>query len=194
MKRASTALALLAGAGLLVAPMVAVSMGSGGSGGGGMPGGMSGMQQQYDPAQEYQRGEAALQAGKYRDAEDAFEHVVDSTPRAAKAWLMLGMSRSGLGDEKGAEKAYERSVKLDDSSVDAHRELALSYLKLKQADKANAEVAALKARAAACNDTCPGRRRPEGRPRRDSVRHGVGDAVRRQYCAGKSIAGDAANG
>lgn len=157
MKRASATLALLASAGLLAAPMVADSMGSGGMGGGGMPSGASGMSQQpqYDPAQEYQRGEAALQAGKYRDAEDAFQHVVDSTPRAAKAWLMLGMSRSGLGDEKGAEKAYERSVKLDDSSIDAHRELALAYLKLKQPDKAGAEVAALKARASACNDTCP---------------------------------------
>ena len=154
MKRASTALVLLAGVGLLAAPMMAAGMGSGGSGGGGMPGGMSGMSEQYDPAQEYQRGEAALQAGKCRDAEDAFQHVVDSTPRAAKAWLMLGMCRTGLGDEKGAEKAYERSVKLDDSSVDAHRELALAYFKLKQADKADAEVALLKARAAACNDTC----------------------------------------
>jgi tetratricopeptide (TPR) repeat protein len=155
MKRASTTLALLAGVGLLAAPMIAAGMGSGGSGGGGMPGGMSGMSEQYDPAQEYQRGEAALQVGKYRDAEDAFQHVVDSTPRAAKAWLMLGMARTGLGDEKGAEKAYERSVKLDDTSIDAHRELAMAYLKLKQPDKANAEVAALKARAAACNDTCP---------------------------------------
>ncbi|HTX50888.1 MAG TPA: tetratricopeptide repeat protein [Caulobacteraceae bacterium] len=155
MKRASATLALVVGAGLLAAPMIAAGMGSGGSGGGGMPSGMSGMSQQYDPAQEYQRGEAALQAGKYRDAEDAFQHVVDSTPRAAKAWLMLGMSRAGLGDEKGAEKAYERSVKLDDSSIDAHRELALAYLKLKQPDKANAEIAALKARASACNDACP---------------------------------------
>jgi Tfp pilus assembly protein PilF len=68
---------------------------------------------------------------------------------------MLGMSKAGAGDEKGAEKAYEKSVMLDDTSVDAHRELALSLIKLKQPDKANAELTTLKTRAATCNDTCP---------------------------------------
>ncbi|HUO11823.1 MAG TPA: tetratricopeptide repeat protein [Caulobacteraceae bacterium] len=153
--KASAALALVTGVSLCFAPIVVDAMGSGGGGGGGMPSGMSGMSEQYDPAQEYQRGESALQAGKYRDAEDAFQHVVDSTPRAAKAWLMLGLSRAGVGDEKGAQKAFERSVKLDDSAIDAHRELALAYVKLKLPDKANAELAALKTRATACNDTCP---------------------------------------
>jgi tetratricopeptide (TPR) repeat protein len=108
MKRASTTLALLAGVGLLAAPMIAAGMGSGGSGGGGMPGGMSGMSEQYDPAQEYQRGEAALQVGKYRDAEDAFQHVVDSTPRAANTappGLSLAMPQMGDG-------AYVRAVSL----------------------------------------------------------------------------------
>jgi tetratricopeptide (TPR) repeat protein len=38
--------------------------------------------------------------------------------------------------------------------VQAHRQLALSLIKLKQTDKANAELAALKSRAATCNDTC----------------------------------------
>ncbi len=73
---------------------------------------------------EYQHGTADLQAGKYRDAVTDFEHVTEVTPRAANAWLMLGMSKEGAGDEKGAEKAYEKSVKLDDTSVQAHRELA----------------------------------------------------------------------
>jgi tetratricopeptide (TPR) repeat protein len=111
-------------------------------------------QPRYDPTVEYEKGTADLQAGKYRDAVTDFQHVVDATPRAANAWLMLGMSKAGAGDEKGAEKAYEKSVKLDDTSIEAHRELALSLIKLKQTDKANAELAALKSRAATCNDTC----------------------------------------
>ena len=162
MIKASVALALAAGVGVLVAPTFTTAMGSGGMGGGGMPSGGSGggyggysQQPQYDPTQEYERGTAALQAGKYRDAETAFQHVIDATPKAANAWLMLGESRAGAGDEKGAEKAYEHSVKLDDTSIDAHRELALSLIKMKQPDKANAELAALKSRAATCGDTCP---------------------------------------
>lgn len=163
MKKASVALALAASVGLLAAPSLTMAMGSGGGGGGGLPsggnssGGYGGFSQQpqYDPTQEYERGTADLQAGKYRDAVNDFQHVVDVTPRAASAWLMLGESKAGAGDEKGAEKAYERSVKLDDSSIDAHRELALALIKMKQPDKANAELATLKSRAATCGDSCP---------------------------------------
>ncbi|MEJ0065203.1 MAG: hypothetical protein WDM85_06940 [Caulobacteraceae bacterium] len=111
-------------------------------------------QPEYDPSVEYQKGTADLQAGRFKDAVTDFQHVVDSTPRAANAWLYLGMSKSGVGDEKGAERAYEKSVKLDDSSVQAHRQLALSLVKLKQTDKANAELALLKSKAATCGDTC----------------------------------------
>jgi tetratricopeptide (TPR) repeat protein len=161
MKRASVALAIAAGIGLVAVPAMTHASGGGGMGGGGMPsgggaGGMTGMpdQPEYDPAVEYQKGTSDLQAGRYKDAATDFQHVVESTPRAAGAWLYLGMSKSGAGDEKGAEKAYEKSVKLDDTSVQAHRQLALSLIKLKQTDKANAELAVLKAKAASCADTC----------------------------------------
>ena len=160
MIKPSVALALTAGVGLLAGPSFTAAMGSGGMGGGGVPSGGGGgfgsySQPQYDPTQEYERGTAALQAGKYRDAVTAFQHVVDATPKAANAWLMLGESKAGAGDEKGAEKAYEHSVKLDDSSIQAHRELALALIKMKEPDKANAELAALKTRASTCGDTCP---------------------------------------
>src|ERR1700722_17428545 len=163
MNRATVALAMAAGLGLVVFPAMTHASGGGGMGGGGMPsGGMGGMggaggmpdQPEYDPSVEYQKGTADLQAGRYKAAATDFQHVVESTPRAANAWLYLGMSKSGSGDEKGAEKAYEKSVKLDDSSVQAHRQLALSLVKLKQTDKANAELAVLKAKAATCADTC----------------------------------------
>ena len=154
MKRAGFFLVLLAGAGLLAPATAGLAMGSGGGGASSMPTPQP-QAPQYDPVAEYQRGSTALQAGQYKDAIRAFEHVTDATPRAANAWLMLGMSKAGAGDIKGAEKAYERSVKLDDTSIDAHRELALSLIKLKQTDKAGAELAALKARATTCADNCP---------------------------------------
>ncbi len=165
MTRMGVALALFASASLMTAPVLSLAMGSGGMGGGGMPSGgggggfgasgMSANEPTYDPVEEYQKGAADYQAGKYRDAVREFQHVVDVTPKAANAWLMLGESRAGAGDEKGAEKAFEKSVKLDDTSVQAHKALALSLIKLKQMDKANAELAALKSRQATCNDTCP---------------------------------------
>jgi len=153
--RVRAALAVVSGLCLMALPVMAVSMGSGGMGGGVPSGGLSSSQgPQNDPAVEYQHGTADLTAGRYREAVDDFNHVVSLTPKNADAWLMLGMSKSGAGDEKGAEKAYERSVKLDDASIMAHRQLALSWLKLKQPDKANAELAILEARATACANTC----------------------------------------
>ena len=151
--------ALLAAMGLFLgAAPAALASGGGGMGGGGMPSGAGSSapeEPQYDPALEYQHGVADLQADKFRDAVSDFTHVIDVTPKAAEAWLMLGVARSGAGDERGAEKAFEHSVKLDDTSVRAHRELALAYVKLKEPDKAGAELAALKAKAAACAGACP---------------------------------------
>ena len=150
---------ILAGVSLLLAPMASPALASGGGGGGGggsasSGGGGGGMDSQYDPVVEYQRGVLAMQNHAYKDAVRAFEHVTDSQPRVASAWYALGAAQTGAGDVKNAVKSYQRSLKLDAGPVATHRELALSYVTLKQADKANAELAVLKARDATCAGTC----------------------------------------
>ena len=145
---------LLTGA-VPLGPAAASGMGS--MGGGQMPSTSPGMPQgpQYNAAEEARSGEAALQAGKYKDAARYFEHVTEAAPKVAVGWYMLGMARAAGGDDKGAVRAYEKSVKLDPDRIDAHRDYAVSLTKLKQNDKAAAQLDALKSRAAACNDTCP---------------------------------------
>jgi tetratricopeptide (TPR) repeat protein len=162
MKRSSAALALASGLGLLLVPALTVASGMGGGGGGGMPSGSTMSEgrgamgaPEFDPSAEFARGESLLQAGKFKDAAQAFQHVVEAAPRSADAWLLLGMSKSGAGDDKGAEAAYQRSLKIDGSSVRAHRELAMSLIKLKQIDKANAELATLQKMSDACAGSCP---------------------------------------
>lgn len=158
MTRASVALAVASGLALLTLPTLALAMGSGGMGGGGMPsgGGMNSMPTgpQYDPEVEYQRGAQDLQAGKYREAVTDFEHVTEVAPRSANGWLMLGEARKGAGDMRGAQKAFDRSVRID-GTVQAHRELALADIKLNQMDKARTELTGLQANAAKCGDSCP---------------------------------------
>ncbi len=146
-------LAGLFGALMMAAPWDAAlaSGGGGGGGGGGMP---SASAPEYDPAAEYQSGMAAYQAGKFKDAARAFDHVTEAAPREARGWFMLGMAKSSAGDDKSASRAFERSLKVDASAIDAGREYALSLIRLKTPDKATAELAALKARAAACADAC----------------------------------------
>ncbi|HEY2178243.1 MAG TPA: tetratricopeptide repeat protein [Caulobacteraceae bacterium] len=147
--RLEPVLALLAAAAMAPAAMAS---GGGGMGSGGMP---SFSAPRYDPVQEYQQGMADYQAGKYRSAASHFENVTDSQPKSANSWYMLGMARSSDGDLKGAEKALGHSVKLDAAQVGPMRELAVTQAKLKENDKAGAQLTALKARAASCNDTCP---------------------------------------
>jgi len=145
--------AVLCGLAAGLAPGSPALASGGGGGGGGMMPSMSAPQ--YDPVREYQSGMAAYQAGKFREAIIAFEHVTDAAPKDANGWYMLGMAKAGATDPKGAVKAFDKSVKLDPAPVAPLRERAVALVKLKQTDKANADLAALKTRATACNDTCP---------------------------------------
>jgi tetratricopeptide (TPR) repeat protein len=142
---------------LMIASLPAAAIASGGGMGGmGMSGGgMPSMTApSYDPTVEYQSGVQALQAGKFRDAESHFNHVLEVAPDNPDALFMLGMAKSGYGDLKGAQHAYERTLKADPQQIPARRELAVTLAKLGQADQAQAQLDILKKRADACGDTC----------------------------------------
>ncbi|MFZ5669459.1 MAG: tetratricopeptide repeat protein [Pseudomonadota bacterium] len=129
----------------------AFAAGGGGGGGGDMPGATG---PQYDPVAEYQKGVAALQAGKWKEAERAFGHVTQVAPRAPEAWFMLGYARAGGGDLKGARKAYEKAAKLKPDDIDTRRELGITLARLGETERARAELEALRARQTACAGAC----------------------------------------
>ncbi len=146
--------------GVAFAPALALAMGGGGQmqmtpGAplGGQTPSLSGPR--YDPVEEYRHGAAALKAGKYRTAAQDFERITEVQPKIAAVWYLLGLARSGDGDVKGAAHAYEKAVKLDPQPIEPHREFAVALAKLRQNDRASAELEVLKTRAAACNETCP---------------------------------------
>ncbi len=129
----------------------AFASGGGGMGGGSLP---SVTAPTYDPVQEYQQGMRDYQGGSFKSAANHFENVTYVQRHDANAWYMLGMARSGAGQFKNAESALSKSTKLDPAPLAPHRELAIVEAKLKQTDKAKAELATLTQRASACNDTC----------------------------------------
>jgi Tfp pilus assembly protein PilF len=149
----ATRSALLAGAVLVLiaAPQIVMASGGGGGGGGGMP---SMEAPAYDPVVEYQNGVTALKGGDYRAAERDFDHVLDVAPKNVDALFLMGLARSGKGDLKGAERSYEKALKFDPQQIPARRELAVTWAKLGQADKAKTELATLQARSDACAGTC----------------------------------------
>src|SRR3990167_9079854 len=92
-------LALIGAAALTcLAGGAALAAGSGGGGGSDMP---SSSGPQYDPVAEYQKGVAALQANKWKDAQRAFGRVTQAAPKAPEGWFMLGFARASDGDLKG---------------------------------------------------------------------------------------------
>jgi tetratricopeptide (TPR) repeat protein len=139
------AAALLGGGSALVANP------GGGSGGSGSP---SMTAPSYDPAAEYRAGIEALQAERYQDAKKAFEHVLGVAPRDANTNFLAGLAAAGLNDLKGSRKYYERAVKADKELVGAVRELGVTYVKLGEKEKADAQLATLKAMQEKCAGAC----------------------------------------
>ena len=141
---------LVFGAALASLPLAAAAS-EGGMGGGGIPNARGPV---YDPNKEFHDGVEALGAGKYRAAKQNFEHVLAMVPHQPLALSMLGQSKAGLGDLKGAVRAYEESLRADPHQIGPAKELAIIDEKLGLHDKALAQLQNLKQRAAACGDSC----------------------------------------
>src|SRR5687767_12317753 len=136
--------ALLAPAGALIA--------AGTGGGGSSSPSMSAPQ--FDAAAEYRKGIEALQAQNFTDAKRSFGRVLQVAPRDANTNYLAGLAETGLGDLKNARKYYEKAVKADKDMVMAHRELAITYAKLGDRPKAEAELAILNQLNTDCAGTC----------------------------------------
>ncbi len=133
---------------LASAPLLADAPG----GGGGSTPSMSAPQ--YDAAAEYRKGIEALQANQYADAKKAFDRVLAVAPSDANTNFLAGLAAAGLGDLKGARIHYEKAVRADRELVQAHRELGITYSKLGDKPKAQAELDRLTAMQQKCNATC----------------------------------------
>ena len=108
----------------------------------------------YDVNIEFAAGMDALKAGKYEDADRAFGHVLSVNPHDANSNYLDGMAEVGLGKLKDARRHFEKAVKYDGDLILAQKDLGITLAKLGDAKKAAAVLDKLKARAAACADTC----------------------------------------
>ena len=108
----------------------------------------------FDPATEYRNGVDALKAGKFADAKKAFNGVLGVAPNDPNVNFLAGLASAGLNDLKGAAKFYEKALRADKKLIPAHQELAITYLKLGDRTKADAEFAKLKQIDQECAGTC----------------------------------------
>jgi len=150
------AVAALGVAALGVVPIHALASGGGMSGGVGPGASMPSVDMPaYDPAVEYHKGIEALKAGKYRDADRDFANVLAVAPNNPRVLVLQGVAKGAGGDQKGAERVFEKALKMEPDNILALRESASTLVKLGQNDKAQAQLDILKKRLTACGDTCP---------------------------------------
>src|SRR4051812_49364912 len=142
--------ALLAASVAFLAPAALLADAPGG-GGGSAP---SMSAPQYDAAAEYRKGIEALQANQFAEAKKAFDHVLAVAPTDANSNFLAGLAAAGLGDLKGARSHYEKAVRADKDLVQAHRELGITYTKLGDKPKAQAQLDVLTAMQQKCSATC----------------------------------------
>lgn len=108
----------------------------------------------YDPAAEYRAGVEALQAQRYQDAKRAFDKVLKVAPGDANTNYLAGLAAAGLDDLKASRKYYERALKADKEMIPVRRELGLTYARLGEKEKADAQLAALKSMQDKCAGAC----------------------------------------
>ena len=156
-KRLQRLTVIAAGAMLLAGAALASGEGQMSGGGGDM--GMvryptaklpDGTSSRINAGEEYRQGLKAFKAGKYHDAITSFGQVLKAAPQDSSAWTMLGLSKEGAGDLKGAHAAYESAVRFNAGNVGARQQLLVKSAKLGRMDQAQAQLAELQKRAAAC--------------------------------------------
>ena len=141
-------------AGSFVALLSTSSIGLANSSGGSMSSAPSMSAPEFDAAAEYRSGIDALKASRFADAKKSFARVLEVAGTDANANFLAGLADAGLNDLKSAARHYERATKSNGKMVEAHQELAVTYAKLGQRDKAEAELAKLQKLDADCKGSC----------------------------------------
>jgi tetratricopeptide (TPR) repeat protein len=108
-----------------------------------------------NPVLDYRKGVIALKAGEYRQAIASFDRALIIAPKDSNTWTMLGISKEGAGDLKGAFEAYEKAVQYKDDNIAARQRLGVTAAKLGRTDQAQAALADLQKRSSACGPRCP---------------------------------------
>jgi Flp pilus assembly protein TadD len=104
-------------------------------------------------ADDYAIGKKAVAAKNWTLAASSFKKVVADNPKSADGYNMLGYSNRWLGKYDEAFAAYDKALALDPKHKGALEYSGIAYLKTKQKDNADAQLAKLKAICATCEET-----------------------------------------
>jgi tetratricopeptide (TPR) repeat protein len=147
-------LMLIAAAVAALVASPALAAGGGGGGGGGGPS-MGGGGERVDAAKRYSQGLELLKAGNFKQAEKAFDDVLDVAAKDPNANFMMSLAQIGQQDFNSARKFLRNTVKYDGNQIQARGWLGAVEAKLGDAAKAAEQRTALEAIKSKCADACP---------------------------------------
>ena len=104
-------------------------------------------------ADDFAVGKKAIAAKNWTLAADSFKKVVADNPKNADGYNLLGYSSRWLGKYDEAFAAYDKALALDPKHKGALEYSGMAYLKINQKEKAEAQLAKLKAICTTCEET-----------------------------------------
>ena len=104
-------------------------------------------------ADDFAIGKKALAAKNWAVAADSFKKVVADNPKNADGYNLLGYASRWLGKYDEAFAAYDKALALDPKHKGALEYSGVAYLKVNQKDKAEAQMARLRAICSSCEET-----------------------------------------
>ena len=104
-------------------------------------------------ADDFAVGKKAIAAKNWTLAADSFKKVVADNPKNADGYNLLGYSSRWLGKYDEAFAAYDKALALDPKHKGALEYSGMAYLKVNQKEKAEAQLAKLKAICTTCEET-----------------------------------------
>jgi tetratricopeptide (TPR) repeat protein len=144
---------LLIAVSILAIASPAIAANGGGGGGGGAPSASGGSG--VDPAKRYAEGVQYLKDKNYKQAERAFDAVLDVASRDANTNYMMALAQIGQEDFKNARKFLRNAVKYDQNHAYARGWLGAVEAKLGDQAKASEQRTALAAMKEKCASACP---------------------------------------
>lgn len=96
--------------------------------------------QTHDAQGWFAEGNRLLSEGRYEEAAQAFEQSIEQNPKSPAAFYNLGIANKKLGNPEGAANAFEATLKLEPSNLDARLSLGNIYNLMERWEEAIGEL------------------------------------------------------
>jgi len=85
---------------------------------------------------DFQQALIQMQAEQWHAARDTLQHITEQNPTLSGPWVNLGIARTKLGDQPGAESAFKRALDTNSRNVEAYNQLGMLYRRTGRFDQA----------------------------------------------------------